>query len=134
MQGDNKHPHINSGSFLHLRSFELNDMGFSLNKISPITFDVENPQTPVDCGIKNRAPTSTPQERQAPQSHNDAANLNEAHHEPSGNASYNLDESITNKNVQGRFIPPKMDNMAAQPQQQLSPKEGSKENTILNGL
>ena len=60
MQGDNKHPHINSGSFSHLRSFELNDMGFSLNKISPITFDVENPQTPVDCGIKNRAPTSTP--------------------------------------------------------------------------
>ena len=46
MQGDNKHPHINkSGSFLHLRSFELNDMGFSLNKISPITFDVENPDT-----------------------------------------------------------------------------------------
>ena len=60
MQGDNKHPHINSGSFSHLRSFELNDMGFSLNKISPITFDVENPQTPVDCGIKNRAPTFTP--------------------------------------------------------------------------
>ena len=60
MQGDNKHPHINSGSFSCLRSFELNDMGFSLNKISPITFDVENPQTPVDHGIKNRAPTSTP--------------------------------------------------------------------------
>ena len=40
MQGDNKHPHINkSGSFSRLRSFELNDMGFSLNKISPITFD-----------------------------------------------------------------------------------------------
>ena len=64
MQGDNKHPHINiSGSFSCLRSFELNDMGFSLNKISPITFDVENPQTPADHGIKGRAPTSTPQER-----------------------------------------------------------------------
>ena len=64
MQGDNKHPHINkSDSFLHLRSFELNDMGFSLNKISPITFDVENPQTPADHGIKSRAPTSTPTER-----------------------------------------------------------------------
>ena len=61
MQGDNKHPHTNkSGSFSHLRSFELNDMGFSSNKISPITFDVENPQTPADCGIKSRAPTSTP--------------------------------------------------------------------------
>ena len=60
MQGDNKHSHINSGSFSCLRSFELNDMGFSLNKISPITFNMENPQTPVDCGINNRAPTSTP--------------------------------------------------------------------------
>ena len=51
----------------------------------------------------------------APQPHNEAANLNEAHHEPSGNASYNPDESITNKHVQGRFIPPKADNIAAQP-------------------
>ena len=64
MQGDNKYPHINkSGSFSCLRSFELNDMGFSLNKISPITFDVKNPQTPADHGIKSRAPTSTPRER-----------------------------------------------------------------------
>ena len=81
MQGDNKHPHINkSGLFSCLRSFELNDMGFSLNKISPLTFDVENPQTPADRGIKSRAPTSTPRERQAPQTHTEAANLNEAHH------------------------------------------------------
>ena len=64
MQGDNKHPHINkSGSFSHLRSFELNDMGFSLNKISPITFDIKNPQTPADRGTKSRALTSTPRER-----------------------------------------------------------------------
>ena len=55
MQSDNKHPHINSGSFSHLRSFELNDMGFSLNKISPITFDMENPQTPTDHGIKKQS-------------------------------------------------------------------------------
>ena len=67
MQGDNKHPHINkSGSFSRLRSFKLNDMGLSLNKISPITFDVENPQTPADHGIKGRAPTSTPRERRGP--------------------------------------------------------------------
>ena len=48
------------------------------------------------------------------------------------NTSYNPDKSITNKYVQGRFIPPKADNMATQPQQQSSSKEGSKENTILN--
>ena len=94
MQGDNKHPHINkSGSFSRLRSFKLNDMGFSLNKISPITFDVENPQTPADHGIKGRAPTSTPREIRAPQAHNEVADLNEAHHKPQGNTSYNPDES-----------------------------------------
>ena len=141
MQGDNKHPHINkSGSFSRLRSFELNNMGFSLNKISPITFNVENPQTPADCGIKGRALTLTPRERRAPwidqqqQTHDGAANLNEAHHEPQGNASYNPDESTTNKHVQGRFMPPKVGNMSTQPQQQQqsSSEEGSKENTILN--
>ena len=53
MQGDNKHLHINkTGSFSRLRSFELNDMGFSLNRISPITFDVENPQSPANHGTK----------------------------------------------------------------------------------
>ena len=109
-------------------------MGFSLNKISPITFDVGNPQTPADCGIKSRALTSIPRERRAPQTHSEATDLNEAHHEPRGNASYNLDESITNKHMQGRFIPPKVGNMPTQQQQQQSSsKEGSKENTILNG-
>ena len=83
MQGDNKHPHINkSGSFSRLRSFELNNMGFSLNKISLITFDIKNPQTPADCGIKSRVLTSTPRQRRAPQTNNEAADLNEAHHEP----------------------------------------------------
>ena len=135
MQGDNKHPDINkSGSFSQLQSFKLNDMGFSLNKISPITFDVKNPQTCADHGIKSRAPTSTQRERRAPQTHNEAADLNEAHHKPRGNASYNPDESITNKHVQGRFVPPKVGNMPTlQQQQQSSSEEGSKENTILNG-
>ena len=58
--------------------------------------------------------------------------LNEAHHENQRNASYNPDESITTKNIQGRFVPPKADNMATQPQQQSLSEEGSKGNTILN--
>ena len=67
MQSDNKHPHINkSGSFSRLRSFKLNDMGFSLDKISPITFNVKNPQTPADHGTKGRALTLTPRERRVP--------------------------------------------------------------------
>ena len=146
MQSDNKHLHINkSGSFSRLRYFELNDMGFSLNKISPITIDVENPQTPANHGTKRRAPTSTLREKRVPQNaqqgqtHDKAVNMNEAHHKPPGSASYNPDESVTNKHtfqsVQGRFIPPKVSNEPTQPQQQQqsSSEEGSKENTILNG-
>ena len=146
MQSDNKYPHINkTGSFSRLRSFELNNMGFSLNRISPIMFDVENPQTPVNCGTKGRVPTSTPREKRVPwnaqqgQTYNEVVNMNEAHYEPQGGALYNPDKSVTNKqtfqNVQGRFILPKVSNMPTQPQQQQqsSSKEGSKENTILNG-
>ena len=48
------------------------------------------------------------------QVHDEAANLNEAHHQPRGDASYNPDESVTNKHVQGRFIPPKAGNMPMQ--------------------
>ena len=114
-------------------------MGFTLNKISPITFDVESPQTSVDCGTKGRAPTLTPRERRVPwnaqqgQIHDEAANLNDAHQKPQGDASYNPDESITNKHVQGRFVPPRVGNMSTQQQKQSSSEEGSKENTILNG-
>ena len=84
-------------------------MGFSLNKISPITFDVKNPQTLADHGIKGRALTLTPRERRVPQNtqqeqaHKEVADLNEAHHKPQGNASYNPDESIT-KNACPREI------------------------------
>ena len=86
MQSDNKHPHINkSDSFSRLRSFELNDMGFSLNKISPIAFDVENPQTPANHGTKGRAPTLTPRERRVSRNtppYDKEVDMNEARHEP----------------------------------------------------
>ena len=60
-------------------------MGFSLNKISPITFDVENPQTPVNCGTKGRAPTLTPREKRNATPYNKEVDMNEAHHESQGN-------------------------------------------------
>ena len=133
MQSDNKHPHINkSGSFSRLRSFKLNDMGLSLNRISPITFNVENPQTPANHCTKGRALTLTPREKRVPQNapYDKEVDMNEAHHKPRGNASYNPDKSVTNKhtfqNVQGRFIPPKVSNEHAQlqQQQQSSSEEG----------
>ena len=99
-------------------------MGFSLNKISPITFDIKNPQTPAGPWYKKQSSDIYTKEKDELHRHTEAANLNEAHHKPRGNASYNPDESITNKHVQGRFIPPKVVNMATQPQQQSSSKEG----------
>ena len=42
-----------------LRSFELNDMGFGLNRISPITLEVENSWTPENQGMQE---TLTPRE------------------------------------------------------------------------
>ena len=146
MQSDNKHLHINkTGSFSRLRSFELNDMGYSLNRISLIMFDVENQQIPANHGTRGRLPTLMPRDKKVPQNtqqrqtYDEVVNMNEAHHEPQGGASYNPDESVTNKstfqNVQGRFILLKVSNMPTQPQQQQqsSSEEGSKENTILNG-
>ena len=71
MQSDNKHPHINkTGSFSRLRSFKLNDMGFSLNRISPIMFDVENQQTPVNHGTRGRLLTSCQEIRRFHRMHN----------------------------------------------------------------
>ena len=146
MQSDNRHLHINkTGSFSRLRSFKLNNMGFSLNRISLIMFNEENQQTPVNCGTQRRAPTLMPREKKVPwntqqeQTYDEVENINKAHHKPQGGASYNPDESVANEyvfqNVQGRFGPPNVSNMPTQPQQQQqsSSEEGSKETTILNG-
>ena len=68
MQSGNRHLHINkTGSFSRLRSFELNDMGFSLNRIRPIMFNEENQQTPANCGTQGRALTSMPRGKKVPQ-------------------------------------------------------------------
>ena len=54
--------HSADSYFSRLRSFELNDMGFGLNRISPITFNTDTFQTPQNRGTQSRAPTSTPRE------------------------------------------------------------------------
>ena len=57
-------PHDLSNTSFHSSSsrfnaFELNDMGYGLNKISPITFDENAFQTPNN-RTQSRAPMSTP--------------------------------------------------------------------------
>ena len=61
-------------------------MRFSLNKISPITFDVENPQTPVDCGIKAELQHLLHKNDELHKLIMKQQTSMEAHHEPSGNA------------------------------------------------
>ena len=56
---------IMHSSFSRLCSFKLNDMGFGLNRISPITFDGDIFQTPENRGTRGRVLTSTPRKTSA---------------------------------------------------------------------
>ena len=49
-------------SFSRIRSDELNNIGYGLNRISPITFKGDVFQTPNNW-IQGRAPTSTPRKQ-----------------------------------------------------------------------
>ena len=105
-------------SFSRIRSDELNNMGYGLSKISPITFDGDVFQMPNN-RAKDIAPTSTPRKRrnevitesipptQAPQQ--------------DGNAkSYNADLSVagnSSKEPSGRFVPPQPNNMGSSSQE-----------------
>ena len=121
-------------------------MGFSLNRISLITIDEENQQTPVNCGTWGRTLTSMPRGKKVPQNaqqeqtYDEVENISEAHHKSQSGALYNPDEYVANKytfqNVQGRFMPPKCEQHACTTTTAVNylQKEDSKENTILNGL
>ena len=64
-QEDSPHDLFNAGmhsSFSRLHSFELNDIGYGLNRISPITFDEDALQTP-DNRTQGRAPMSMPRKK-----------------------------------------------------------------------
>ena len=60
-QHDISHNSFHS-SFSRVRSEELNDMGFGLNRISPITFNDDAFWTPNN-KAKGKAPTSTPRKK-----------------------------------------------------------------------
>ena len=108
-------------SFSRLCSFELNDMGFGLNRISPITFDGDIFQTPENRGTKGRVPTSMPRitgaqpEEAAQQQQTPANRMYTTNQVPqqtweSGSRSYDADTSARDTqcicNTQGRYIPP----------------------------
>ena len=101
-------PHDLSNASFHSSSsrfhaFELNDMGYGLNRISPITFD-ENAFQTANNRTQGRAPTSTPRKQgkksgsQEDQQRQDGQVSSE---------SYNTDTSVRNV---GQFIPPGQSN------------------------
>ena len=120
-QHDNANNSMHS-SFSRLHSFKLNDMGFGLNRISPITFDGDIFLTPEDRGTKGRVPTSTPrktgaqpEEEMAQQQQLPANRMYTTNQVPqqtweSGSRSYDADTSARDThcicNMQGRYIPP----------------------------
>ena len=121
-------------------------MGFSLNQISPIMFDTENPQTPENWGTQGRGLTSTPRDRRPPQNTpqdnnpqdqipDDPAHTNKNCHVPQVGSSYNPDESAVNDHafqpIQGRFVAPHMTNAPTQQQQQQSSSDEGSGNTTI---
>ena len=117
------HHQINSSmasSYSRLRSFKLNDMGFGLNRISPITMDREAFHRPENRETQHRAPTSTPHECNERPEQAPAPPMNRTYSLPQppqvnfGNRhqSYDTDTSTRESQrqniggTQGRFIPP----------------------------
>ena len=120
---NNNSNHSTHSFFSKLCSFDLNDMGFGLNRISPITFDGDAFQTSDNRSIHGRAPTSTPRERgahdQAEQVPQETPIMNKMHPLPRAphfnfgecrHQSYNADTSARTfqppRSMQGKFMPP----------------------------
>ena len=111
--------HSTDNSFSRLKSFELNNMGFGLNRISPITFYMDAFQTSENRGTQSQAPTSTPRECGTQEIQHQGPQMNRTYplnavprynsQEPEHH-SYDADTSARNappKNVtQGRCVPP----------------------------
>ena len=96
-------------SFSRIQSDELNDMGYGLSRISPITFEGDAFQTPNNW-TQDRAPTSTPRKKR-----NDTVNkmfpVNQVprQKEQPRSKSYDAEMSIVGMETAesfGRFTPP----------------------------
>ena len=100
-------------SFSRIWSDELNDMGYGLNRISPITFEGDVFQTPNNW-TQGRAPTSTPRKKRnetqgPPVNKTSPVNQVPRQEEQPRSKYYNAEMSITDVGTAepfGRFIPP----------------------------
>ena len=108
-QQDVSHNSFHS-SFSRIRSEELNDMGYCLSRISPITFDDDAFQMPNN-RAKDRAPTLTPRK-----SKNDAKDrpTTQTPHHDGNNKSHNA--NISSNEPTGRFVPTQPNNTSSSSQ------------------
>ena len=102
--------HNSFGSSLsRIRSEKLNDMGYGLSRISPITFDGDVFQTPTN-RTQDKAPTLTPRKRRS-EINTESFLSRQVPQQGENTKSYNAELSIAGKGPgepSGRFIPPKL--------------------------
>ena len=98
-------------SFSRIRSEELNNMGYSLSRISPITFDGDAFQTPSN-RAQDKAPTSTPRKRRN-KVNTESIPSRQVPWQDGNAKSYNAELSIAGNSPSepsGRFVPPQSNN------------------------
>ena len=119
-------------SFSRIRSEELNDMGYGLSRISPITFNDDAFQMPNN-RAKDRAPTSTPRRKR-----NEANDIptTETSQQDGNTKSHNTNLLISNvgsNELVSRFVPSQPNNTGSSSQE----KDSSNTTTVyyekLNG-
>ena len=105
-------------SFSRIRSEELNDMGYGLSKISPITIDGDAFQMPIN-RAQDGAPTSTPRRRRNEVNTESIPPAQSPQQD--GNAKpYNAEFSVTGNSSNkpcGRFVPPQPNNTGSSSQE-----------------
>ena len=105
-------------SFSRIRSEELNDMGYGLSKISPITFDGDAFQTPSN-RAQDGAQMLTPRWRRN-EVHIESVPPAQATQQDGNATPYNAELSVAcngSNKPSGRFIPPQPNNTGSSSQQ-----------------
>ena len=104
-------------SFSRVRSEELNDMGFGLNRISPITFDDDAFRT-LNNRAKGRALKSTPR-KQRREANTGSTVATQTSHQDADDSSHKKDSSVVDSRPNepsGRFVPPQPSNTGSSSQ------------------
>ena len=116
-QHDVSHNSFHS-SFSRIRSEELNDMGYGLSRISPITFNDNAFQMPSN-RAKDRAPTSTPRKKRN-EANPGLTPTTQTPHQDGNAKSYNADLSVAGNHSNepsSRFVPPQPNNTGSSSQE-----------------